>query len=117
YVYTTLPSPQYILLYHHNVRHPHTSTPFPYTTLFRSPKEQYIRAQKAKRKLLHNCAGKHLGFLAYAKEKGLSLDTYTDPKHPLRSEEHTSELQSRFDLVCRLLLEKKKKNKRRSVTK
>src|SRR5438067_10749897 len=30
------------------------------------------------------------------------------PNHPLRSEEHTSELQSRFDLVCRLLLEKKK---------
>src|SRR5207249_9968672 len=34
-----------------------------------------------------------------------------DPAHPVRrSEEHTSELQSRFDLVCRLLLEKKKKN-------
>src|SRR5699024_12034522 len=31
-------------------------------------------------------------------------------KHPIRSEEHTSELQSRFDLVCRLVLEKKKKN-------
>src|SRR5699024_1023958 len=31
-------------------------------------------------------------------------------EHPIRSEEHTSELQSRFDLVCRLLLEKKKKN-------
>lgn len=51
-----------------------------------APKEQYIRAHKAKRKLLHNCAGKHLGFLAYAKEKGLSLDTYTDPKHPLQQE-------------------------------
>src|SRR5699024_11841722 len=38
-------------------------------------------------------------------ERGLQMDT--------RSEEHTSELQSRFDLVCRLLLEKKKKNKYR----
>src|SRR5699024_11980456 len=37
--------------------------------------------------------------------------------HDERSEEHTSELQSRFDLVCRLLLEKKKKNKNDSKTK
>src|SRR5207249_11632361 len=35
------------------------------------------------------------------------------PQDALRSEEHTSELQSRFDLVCRLLLEKKKKNKQK----
>src|SRR6266704_6897109 len=34
-------------------------------------------------------------------------------QHPARSEEHTSELQSRFDLVCRLLLEKKKQKKQR----
>ena len=36
----------------------------------------------------------------------------TPINNPYRSEEHTSELQSRFDLVCRLLLEKKKKNKK-----
>src|SRR5699024_11284583 len=39
------------------------------------------------------------------------LSTKNDKKRPSRSEEHTSELQSRFDLVCRLLLEKKKKKK------
>src|SRR5699024_12053469 len=39
-----------------------------------------------------------------------------DCRIPPRSEEHTSELQSRFDLVCRLLLEKKKKHQRRTTT-
>lgn len=50
------------------------------------PKEQYIWDHKPKRKLLHNCAGKHLGFLAYAKEKGLDLASYDDPNHPLQKE-------------------------------
>src|SRR5699024_12452558 len=40
------------------------------------------------------------------------LPTKTQPRLTIRSEEHTSELQSRFDLVCRLLLEKKKKKQR-----
>src|SRR5207249_10073922 len=40
----------------------------------------------------------------------LIVATEPDPRQALRSEEHTSELQSRFDLVCRLLLEKKKQN-------
>lgn len=51
-----------------------------------APKNAYIYAHKRKRKLLHNCAGKHLGFLAYAKEKGLPLDSYTSPNHPLQKE-------------------------------
>src|SRR5437868_14412818 len=42
-----------------------------------------------------------------------SLCRHFRPLHVPRSEEHTSELQSRFDLVCRLLLEKKKKNIRK----
>ncbi|MBO0600610.1 asparaginase [Sporosarcina sp. E16_3] len=50
------------------------------------PKEQYIWDHKPKRKLLHNCAGKHLGFLAYAKEKGYELSSYADPEHPLQKE-------------------------------
>src|SRR5438874_8953461 len=41
---------------------------------------------------------------------GLPPDTFNDSVEVVRSEEHTSELQSRRDLVCRLLLEKKKKN-------
>src|SRR5699024_11347933 len=50
-------------------------------------------------------------------EDGIDLK-YMDEKSVLtyiRSEEHTSELQSRFDLVCRLLLEKKKRNKKKST--
>src|SRR5438105_5588273 len=47
---------------------------------------------------------------AESRRAGLRADR--GPAAPLRSEEHTSELQSRVDLVCRLLLEKKKNNKR-----
>src|SRR5690625_7213365 len=36
------------------------------------------------RKLLHNCAGKHLGFLAYAREMGYDLEGYDDENHPLQ---------------------------------
>ena len=50
------------------------------------PKEQYIWDHKPKRKLLHNCTGKHLGFLAYAKEKGYELSNYDAPDHPLQQE-------------------------------
>lgn len=50
------------------------------------PKEQYIWEHKPKRKLLHNCAGKHLGFLAYAKEKKLDVTSYDHPEHPLQKE-------------------------------
>src|SRR5437868_9944184 len=67
------------------IRRPPRSTLFPYTTLFRSPHVQAGPRQRA-------------GY-----ERGRLLAP------PARSEEHTSELQSRFDLVCRLLLEKKKK--------
>lgn len=49
-------------------------------------KEQYVWDRKPKRKLLHNCAGKHLGFLAYAKEKGYELSNYDDLEHPLQQE-------------------------------
>src|SRR5207247_11261477 len=73
--------------------------PLSYTTLFRSQCEQVERllgrehdARPAPRP--HNHAGEHLG------QRGCAAVA--------RSEEHTSELQSRVDLVCRLLLEKKK---------
>src|SRR2546422_9838178 len=80
------------------IRRPPRSTLFPYTTLFRS------RATLADRDNID--ADDHVAIL---------LDTYLDHRratmfavNPLRSEEHTSELQSRLHLVCRLLLEKKK---------
>src|SRR3712207_6846886 len=83
------------------IRRPPRSTLFPYTTLFRSVAEgvepypicrdEIDRAQIADRKCDHQC-----------------LDPALVP--PPRSEEHTSELQSRQYLVCRLLLEKKNMN-------
>src|SRR5437867_6704873 len=75
---------------------------FPYTTLFRSNVKRSIDA------------GIHAAFLS-----GNAIDGVIEvlPNHPVdrvpaqeRSEEHTSELQSPYDLVCRLLLEKKKNN-------
>src|SRR5260370_5408166 len=70
------------------IRRPPRSTLFPYTTLFRSPGRG---------------VGGPVGDLA-----GQRVPLVVDPAH-LRSEEHTSELQSHLNLVCRLLLEKKKK--------
>lgn len=50
------------------------------------PKLNYLLAHKPKRELMHNCAGKHLGFLAYAREKHYDLTRYTDQNHPLQEE-------------------------------
>src|SRR5205809_3944189 len=86
------------------LRRPPRSTLFPYTTLFRSP-------------VHHGCT----------KDKRLLLGKPVEPRavgrrHLLdegaveaRSEEHTSELQSRLHLVCRLLLEKKKKQQPNNI--
>src|SRR5256885_12456425 len=73
------------------IRRPPRSTLFPYTTLFRSRQNE-----KRKRNVNELCQKQRLGtpFLQF--------------RVPLRSEEHTSELQSPCNLVCRLLLEKKK---------
>src|SRR5690349_23882562 len=80
------------------IRRPPTSTLFPYTTLFRS-----WPGRVADRDRPPLGARPHFGAQAAAgaDEGGTADDA--------RSEEHTSELQSRRDLVCRLLLEKKKK--------
>src|SRR5699024_12691370 len=78
------------------VRPPPISTLFPYTTLFRSPGS--VRLPGITYRLLH--------------QKTAALAEPELIFQVLRSEEHTSELQSRFDLVCRLLLEKKKIIKR-----
>src|SRR5438067_6224565 len=71
------------------MRRPPRSTLFPYTTLFRSKKSQR----------LERCGAR--GVVQKRNPEALWRSRKT------RSEEHTSELQSRFDLVCRLLLEKK----------
>src|SRR5699024_12486035 len=88
------------------------STLFPYTTLFRSPLDyQSPEALNPYQYLLHMLLLQeyskqfHVLFLKSILQTGHGIASSI----PERSEEHTSELQSRFDLVCRLLLEKKKK--------
>src|SRR5690554_7104226 len=92
------------------LRRPPRSTLFPYTTLFRS-------------RLAGTCVSSAFRDQSdYEGSSIISVGTSTEStalptlfgvtvEHPLRSEEHTSELQSRPHLVCRLLLEKKKKKK------
>src|SRR5690349_22206582 len=75
------------------IRRPPRSTLFPYTTLFRS--RSGVVSSPAR-------------VVAPMSVKGGSSSVTTRAPAPARSEEHTSELQSRRDLVCRLLLEKKK---------
>src|SRR2546422_7283642 len=77
------------------IRRPPRSTLFPYTTLFRSHVDGALLQDPAR-----------------AAEAGDGVDgAVVRRRGDPRSEEHTSELQSRLHLVCRLLLEKKKKNK------
>src|SRR2546421_8161304 len=92
------------------IRRPPRSTLFPYTTLFRSG---FIVAPQWRNKGLGWLLGAVM--LQYATELGYRSVIFNlvfaenQVARRLRSEEHTSELQSRSDLVCRLLLEKKKK--------
>src|SRR2546422_7515837 len=82
------------------IRRPPRSTLFPYTTLFRSIAE------------LHDIIEKTLSFKLRRIDAAQPTDQIREKiELELRSEEHTSELQSRLHLVCRLLLEKKKKYK------
>src|SRR2546430_11052734 len=75
------------------IRRPPRSTLFPYTTLFRSVASRIGREQHFRQS---------------------NVTAESDSPHGRRSEEHTSELQSQSNLVCRLLLEKKKKKGRLS---
>src|SRR5207248_11704990 len=84
---------------------PPTSTLFPYTTLFRSSLPAPARSPARSHGCVH-CA-KPPGGSCHAR-RPRSRARCAGP----RSEEHTSELQSPYDLVCRLLLEKKKKTKK-----
>src|SRR2546430_7555562 len=104
----------YLFFFFLMIRRPPRSTLFPYTTLFRSARwrldldhvgahvgEQF-RAMQCERP----CDVEH----AVTAERSRSSDCLHEmPQQKMRSEEHTSELQSQSNLVCRLLLEKKKK--------
>src|SRR5437763_6711898 len=96
-------------------RRPPRSTLFPYTTLFRSSDTCRLAVQQQQRDIVG--AGRPLGDIE-GQQIGQPLET-TVRSGPgraagARSEEHTSELQSPMYLVCRLLLEKKKKKKTQS---
>src|SRR5205085_9852817 len=82
------------------IRRPPRSTLFPYTTLFRS---EYLASTGTFQHSGTPDVGENLWMIGSS--------------NPLRSEEHTSELQSQSNLVCRLLLEKKKKKKKKKKNK
>src|SRR2546426_2159146 len=84
------------------IRRPPRSTLFPYTTLFRSVEEYLPQGTKLARQQL-------------AEKNFADVDLKTLRVTNKRSEEHTSELQSPCNLVCRLLLEKKKKNNKQTA--
>src|SRR2546422_5632835 len=85
------------------IRRPPRSTLFPYTTLFRSI---IVVPTKGKRTLR----------TTFSLRRSDPFSSSGLPHRPTRSEEHTSELQSRLHLVCRLLLEKKKNSSYMSAT-
>src|SRR5689334_24152762 len=99
------------------IRRPPRSTLFPYTTLFRSPFREVVAAGKADSVMTsyNKISGdpamisprvKSVLMSQWKFDGMVATDAYALNG---RSEEHTSELQSQFHLVCRLLLEKKKK--------
>src|SRR3712207_6865939 len=87
------------------IRRPPRSTLFPYTTLFRSCEEEPPTAHRRGDHAAHPGYRRPLEERALVEREALSGQPHAEL---VRSEEHTSELQSRQYLVCRLLLEKKK---------
>src|SRR2546425_8328905 len=101
------------------IRRPPRSTLFPYTTLFRSPFNT-VRAAELQRWIEEGhydrvLAGEYTRRGPEAEQRPIDKDIDEARDH-YRSEEHTSELQSLAYLVCRLLLEKKKKDKQSKQT-
>src|SRR5438270_4563513 len=94
------------------MRHPARSTLFPYTTLFRSRDVARISARDP---AAQPNGARHTGE-SHCRSKRQTGGVRGGIGLPFRSEEHTSELQSQSNLVCRLLLEKKKKNKQPILT-
>src|SRR2546430_13611214 len=85
------------------IRRPPRSTLFPYTTLFRSREDHALEQW-----LIAAVAAQAAQLRAQVRHEGCGLRTHHVLLIQPRSEEHTSELQSQSNLVCRLLLEKKK---------
>src|SRR2546422_7215289 len=99
------------------IRRPPRSTLFPYTTLFRSQYDEYVATSNQQA----NPGDPTPVFQISRGPSPARFNIRPDGTSPFlgtnyRSEEHTSELQSRLHLVCRLLLEKKKKKYNRTCT-
>src|SRR2546429_810861 len=95
------------------IRRPPRSTLFPYTTLFRSQQPSPDTAAGRPCQVAIDTVG-HYGRQVEVRPGETNL--FAGGGVRARSEEHTSELQSRLHLVCRLLLEKKKKNNKKKLT-
>src|SRR2546422_5702899 len=100
------------------IRRPPRSTLFPYTTLFRSPPKRLAIGDGRDLFVCHSTYVCKIGGISPERlsRKLFHNPVQASPPLPfaIRSEEHTSELQSRLHLVCRLLLEKKKKRHKSS---
>src|SRR5690349_23810132 len=97
------------------IRPPPRSTLFPYTTLFRSglsARELEVLRLVSEGLTNQSIAGRMCLSVRTVERHLTNIYAKLQVSGKARSEEHTSELQSRRDLVCRLLLEKKKNNKR-----
>src|SRR5689334_24452269 len=98
------------------IRRPPRSTLFPYTTLFRSEgqaiKRRRQHAEDEHARIADEEQRLEMTRRTIQTELGEQATRLDQREQTLRSEEHTSELQSQFHLVCRLLLEKKKKKKK-----
>src|SRR5690606_39936759 len=101
------------------IRRPPRHTPFPYTTLFRSSKPVWIASLFQKVLERHSYLAVHnhtlIMFHLLSRIYQLMLEFFLSLRIIARSEEHTSELQSRENLVCRLLLEKRKSPSRSAI--
>src|SRR2546422_6945253 len=95
------------------IRRPPRSTLFPYTTLFRS--ETPGRDDRCRSRSGICRPDRRDGEVLAVHEEESGKPAAREHQNPLRSEEHTSELQSRLHLVCRLLLEKKKNKAQRQT--
>src|SRR2546427_5936184 len=98
------------------IRRPPRSTLFPYTTLFRSEVRLETRDGAERRQLGHAPCVDDLKPVALLEGVDGRLGHRRAADHQGRSEEHTSELQSQSNLVCRLLLEKKKQHQHNYIT-
>src|SRR5947209_17211778 len=99
------------------IRQPPRTTLFPYTTLFRSEAVKLLRelafaVKRTDKETLRSIARTAMSGRSVGTNANFLADIAV---RAIRSEEHTSELQSRQYLVCRLLLEKKKKKKRNKL--